>query len=107
MKKLSRIENLLIIGRGAKENIGKINDWIKKNCNISNAFNEISQYSGGDKSMEMEILASAINYFDRDLRMLSFFDFLRNLEWDFDIDLFLMIEGFDTLERTRIYKNKY
>ena len=103
---MSKVTNLLIIGRKAEENLENINNWIEKDCNILNAFKEISQYSGGDKHMETDILASALNYFDRTSRVLSFIDYLRGLEWSFDIELLLMTEYSDTLERTQIYKNK-
>jgi len=87
---MSEVTNILIIGIDAFYKMMEVNAWLSRHFRRGAWmwFHCIDQDAGGDKSMETNILASAINYFSRIKE--EFILFLQEkVNWENPTDLFI------------------
>lgn len=87
---MSKVTNILIIGIDALYKMMEVNTYLNKQFRVHSCmwFYKIDQHAGGDRQMETDILASAINYFSRIKK--EFILFLQEkVNWENPTDLFI------------------
>ena len=99
---MSIVTNVLVCGLDADDHIKEINEWLKPKGHLPMV--EIGEQAGGEKHIETGIVAGAFNYFSMDER--PFIKFLKTIDWEYEIDLFIQRQEENRFTRIVISKGK-